>query len=50
MSLVNTLFHKGIITKDEYARIDTIITNKYGLSLDSIYREKEPYFLDNKPL
>lgn len=50
MSLANKLFHEGTISKKEYARIDTIMTKKYGISLCSVFREKEPYSLDNKPL
>lgn len=47
MSLANRLFHEGTISKKEYTRIDTIMTKKYGLSLCSVFREKEPYLLDN---
>ena len=28
----------GVRTESEYAEIDTIMTKKYGLSLDSIFR------------
>ena len=50
MSLANKLFQEGTISKKEYARIDTIMTKKYGLSLCSVFRDKEPYSLDNTPL
>ncbi len=32
------LCREGIINKDELTKIDTILLNKYGLCLDSIYR------------
>ena len=38
MSLAATMLRQGIISKGEYAEIDTIMTKKYGLSLDSIFR------------
>ncbi len=38
MSLAKGMLHQGIITESEYAEIDTIMTQKYGLSLDSIFR------------
>lgn len=38
MSLAKGMLHQGIITESEYAEIDTIMTKKYGLSLDSIFR------------
>lgn len=47
MSIANQLFNEGTLSKEEYERIDTMMTNKYGLSLCSIFREKEPYMLDN---
>ncbi len=50
MSLANKLFHEGTISKSEYARIDTIMTKKYGLSSCSIFRENKPYLLDNTTL
>lgn len=36
MSLAESMLTKGIITEREYAKIDRIIAEKYGLSLDSI--------------
>ena len=47
MSTAKTLLREGIITEKDYARIDTIMTKKYGLSLDSIFRENSLFFLDN---
>ena len=38
MSLAKGMLHQGIISESEYAEIDTIMTKKYGLSLDSIFR------------
>ena len=38
MSLAAAMLRRGIIDQDEYAEIDTIMTKKYGLSLDSIFR------------
>lgn len=38
MSWVRSLLNDGIITKAEYAKIDTIMTRKYGLSSCSIFR------------
>ena len=38
MSLARGMLHQGIISENEYAEIDTIMTKKYGLPLDSIFR------------
>ena len=38
MSLAASMLRQGIISESEYAEIDTIMTKKYGLSLDSIFR------------
>ena len=38
MSLAMGMLHQGIISESEYTEIDTIMTKKYGLSLDSIFR------------
>lgn len=38
MSLAAAMLRQGIISKGKYAEIDTIMTKKYGLSLDSIFR------------
>ena len=39
MSLANEMLENGIISSEEYAKIDTIMTNKYGLSSCTIFRE-----------
>ena len=38
MSLASAMFRRGIISEKDYSEIDTIMTKKYGLSLDSIFR------------
>ena len=38
MNLAKGMLHQGIISESEYAEIDTIMTKKYDLSLDSIFR------------
>ena len=38
MSLARGMRSKGIITDKEYAKIDTIIAKKYGISSYSIFR------------
>ncbi len=38
MSLAKSMLHQSIISAEEYAEIDTIMTKKYGLSLGSIFR------------
>lgn len=38
MSLAAAMLRQGIISERDYAEIDTIMTKKYGLSLDSIFR------------
>ena len=40
MAQAKVLLRRGIITRREYAHFDTMFTKKYGLSLDSIFREK----------
>jgi hypothetical protein len=40
MAQAKVLLRRGIITRKEYAHFDTMFTKKYGLSLDSIFREK----------
>ena len=37
------MLHQGIISESEYAEIDTIMTKKYDLSLDSIFRTGHAY-------
>ena len=38
MSLAHSMLAKGIITEEEYRKIDTIMTQKYGLSSSTIFR------------
>ena len=38
MAQAKVLLNKGIISKKEYADFDTIMTNKYGISLCSLFR------------
>lgn len=38
MSLAQEMLLRGIIDQRDYDKIDTIITKKSGLSLDSIFR------------
>ena len=38
MGLARDMLRQGIISQGDYAEIDTIMTKKYGLSLDSIFR------------
>lgn len=38
MSIARSMLHQGIITQEEYNKIDTIIAKKHGISLDSIFR------------
>lgn len=38
MALIEHWLKKGLISEGEYAEIDTIIAEKYGISSCSIYR------------
>lgn len=38
MSAVKKMLDEGLISEEEYAVIDTIMTEKYGLSLSVIFR------------
>lgn len=38
MALARSMRSKGLISAKEYAKIDTIIANKYGISSCSIFR------------
>lgn len=38
MSIVRQMLDRGIITKEEYHKIDTIIAKRHSISLCSIYR------------
>ncbi len=39
MNLAGDMLRQGIISEEEYRKIDTIIAEKYGISLCSIFRE-----------
>jgi uncharacterized membrane protein len=38
MSIVRELLERGVITEDEYHKIDTIIAERHSISLCSIFR------------
>lgn len=38
MSLAKSMLNKGIITKENYDKIDKIMTKRYGLSSYTIFR------------
>lgn len=38
MSIVRELLERGVITEDEYHKIDTIIAKRHSISLCSIFR------------
>jgi len=40
MTIANLMLSRGIITPEEYLKIDKIIANKYGVNSCSIYRQK----------
>ena len=40
MAQAKILLRRRIITRREYTYFDTMFTKKYGLSLDSIFRER----------
>ena len=39
MSIARSMLKKGIIKRSEYDKIDTIIAQKHGISLCSIFRK-----------
>ena len=39
MSIAKSMLNEGVITEKEYAIIDTMMTEKYGLSSCTIFRE-----------
>lgn len=49
MSLARNMLRQGIISEDDYRKIDTIIAKKYGVSSCSIFRFESPKSLDNRP-
>ncbi|MBQ7504711.1 MAG: hypothetical protein IJT79_05270 [Ruminococcus sp.] len=50
MSTVSLLYRKGIVSEKEYVASDTIMAKKYGIYLDSIFRNKSPEPLDSVSL
>ena len=49
MSLARNMLRQGIISEDDYRKIDTIIAKKHEVSSCSIIRLESPKSLDNKP-
>ena len=48
MSLARNMLRQGIISEDDYRKIDTIIAKKHGVSSCSIFRFISPKSLDNR--
>ena len=48
MSLARNMLRQGIISEDDYRKIDTIIAKKHEVSSCSIFRFKSPESLDNR--
>lgn len=38
MSMARTMLSRGIITEEQYRKIDTIMTKRHGISSSTIYR------------
>ena len=49
MMVAKKLLSDGIITAEEYRKIDTIIAKKHRVSSCSIFRFESPKSLDNRP-
>ena len=49
MSLARNMLRQGIISEDDYCKIDTIIAKKHEGSSCSIFRFESPKSLDNRP-
>ena len=49
MSLARNMLRQGIISEDDYRKIDTIIAKNYRVSSCSIFRFESPKSLDNRP-
>ena len=49
MTWVRSLLKRSLITKAEYAKIDTRIAQKYGISSCSIFRWKQHKIVDLSP-
>lgn len=48
MSLAKNMLRQGIISEDDYRKVDTIIAEKHGVSSCSIFRFESPKSLDNE--
>lgn len=48
MCLARNMLRQGIISEDDYRKIDTIIAKKYGVSSCSIFRYEGLKLLDNR--
>lgn len=46
ISIVKSMLAQGIITAEEYRKIDTMLAEKYGLSSCTIFRDNSPKTLD----
>ena len=46
MSIFRNLYKNGIITAEEYAIIDTNMCKRYGVDLDSLYRDNDLIITD----
>ena len=49
MSLARNMLRQGIISEDDYRKIDTIIAKKHKVSSCSIFHFESPKSLDNRP-
>lgn len=49
MCLARNMLRQGIISEDDYRKIDTIIAKKHGVFSCSIFRFELPKSLDNRP-
>lgn len=48
MCLARNMLRQGIISEDDYRKIDTIIAKKHRVSSCSIFRFESPKSLDNR--
>lgn len=48
MAQARLMLSKGIISEDEYAIIDTMMAEKYGLSSCSLFRENDLLYSDTR--
>lgn len=49
MTLARNMLRRGIISEDDYRKIDTIMAKKHGISSCSIFRFVPTKSLDNRP-